>query len=123
MVREWDPGTASAAEIEAVLRALNEIVAFDVPEDPPWRDVKFREYLAVTMPGERRTSWLAVDDSGAHVPAPSRGERRGVRVRKQRRLSAVVQEIGGHERDDTGDSDRSTCAGSLRRGNRGHSCR
>jgi GNAT superfamily N-acetyltransferase len=65
MVREWDPGTASAAEIESVLRALNEIVAFDVPEDPPWRDIKFREYLAVTMPGERRTSWLAVDESGA----------------------------------------------------------
>lgn len=65
MVREWDPGTASAAEIEAVLRALNEIVEFDVPEDPPWRNVKFREYLAVTMPGERRTSWLAVDESGA----------------------------------------------------------
>jgi GNAT superfamily N-acetyltransferase len=63
-VREWDPGTASAAEIEAVLRALNDIVAFDVPEDPPWRDTMFREYLGVTMPGERRTSWLAVEDSG-----------------------------------------------------------
>jgi GNAT superfamily N-acetyltransferase len=64
-VREWDPGTASAAELEAVLRALNDIVAFDVPEDPPWRDTMFREYLAVTMPGERRTSWLAVEESGA----------------------------------------------------------
>ncbi|GAA2377352.1 GNAT family N-acetyltransferase [Dactylosporangium salmoneum] len=63
-VREWDPGAAPAAEIEAVLRALNEIVTFDVPEDPPWRETKLREYLAVTMPGERRTSWLATSESG-----------------------------------------------------------
>jgi len=66
-VREWDPGTADAAELDAVLRALNDTVAFDVPEDPPWRDNKFREYLAVTMPGERRTSWLAVEESGEIV--------------------------------------------------------
>src|SRR5690349_16738692 len=35
------------------------IVATDVPEDPPWRLDSFREYLAVTMPGERRVCWLA----------------------------------------------------------------
>ncbi|UWZ37329.1 GNAT family N-acetyltransferase [Dactylosporangium roseum] len=63
-VHEWDPATATAAELEAVLRALNEIVAVDVPEDPPWRSRMFREYLSVTMPGERRTSWLAVEESG-----------------------------------------------------------
>ncbi|WP_238010822.1 GNAT family N-acetyltransferase [Dactylosporangium sp. AC04546] len=63
-VREWDPATAPKDEIEAVLRALNEIVAVDVPEDPPWRITRFREYLAVTMPGERRTSWLAESDGG-----------------------------------------------------------
>jgi GNAT superfamily N-acetyltransferase len=63
-VREWDPGTAPAAELDAVLRALNEIVALDVPEDPPWRETMFREYLGVTMPGERRTSWLATTDGG-----------------------------------------------------------
>ncbi|MEV6923520.1 GNAT family N-acetyltransferase [Dactylosporangium sp. NPDC051485] len=63
-VREWDPGAAPAAELEAVLRALNEIVTVDVPEDPPWRESMFREYLAVTMPGERRTSWLATSESG-----------------------------------------------------------
>ncbi|MFI5906414.1 GNAT family N-acetyltransferase [Dactylosporangium sp. NPDC051541] len=63
-VREWDPGTAPAAELDAVLRALNDIVAVDVPEDPPWRENMFREYLALTMPGESRTSWLATDDGG-----------------------------------------------------------
>lgn len=67
MVREWDPGTAPAAEVEAVLRAMNEIVTTDVPEDPPWQINMFREYLAVTMPGERRTSWLAVEDGGKVV--------------------------------------------------------
>jgi GNAT superfamily N-acetyltransferase len=62
MVREWDPGTASTAEIQAVLRVFNDVVAADVPEDPPWREEKFRDYLAVTMPGERRKSWLALED-------------------------------------------------------------
>ena len=62
MVREWDPGTAPAAEVAAVLRAMNEIVTIDVPEDPLWRMDMFREYLAVTMPGERRSSWLALAD-------------------------------------------------------------
>jgi GNAT superfamily N-acetyltransferase len=61
MVREWDPTTASAAEIQAVLGVFNDVVATDLPQDPPWRDDKFREYLAVTMPGEQRRSWLAGD--------------------------------------------------------------
>jgi GNAT superfamily N-acetyltransferase len=64
MVREWDPGTATAAEIEAVLGVLNSVVTKDVPEDPPWRGDMLREYLAVTMPGERRASWLATDAAG-----------------------------------------------------------
>jgi GNAT superfamily N-acetyltransferase len=62
MVREWDPGTASATQVEAVLRTTNEVLATDTPEDPQWCSEYFREYLAVTMPGERRASWLAVDD-------------------------------------------------------------
>jgi len=57
-VREWDPTAAPADEITAVLRALNVTVAEDIPEDPPWRVDSFREYLAVTMPGERRICWL-----------------------------------------------------------------
>jgi GNAT superfamily N-acetyltransferase len=59
LVREWDPAAAPADEIAATLRVLNLILATDVPEDPPWRITSFREYLAVTMPGERRICWLA----------------------------------------------------------------
>jgi GNAT superfamily N-acetyltransferase len=67
MVREWDPGSASTADIQAVLRVFNSVVAQDVPEDPPWQQDKLREYLAVTMPGERRASWLATEDDGTVV--------------------------------------------------------
>lgn len=59
MVREWDPRTAPCAEIEAVLDTLNAALAVDLPDDPQWRIHAFREYLAVTMPGERRLSWVA----------------------------------------------------------------
>src|SRR5262249_22685460 len=67
MVREWNPATASTAEIQAVLRVFNDVAALDVPSDPPWQDDKFRDYLAVTMPGERRTSWLAIEGDGEVV--------------------------------------------------------
>lgn len=60
-VREWDPAAAPADEVESVLRTLNLILARDVPEDPPWRIDSFREYLAVTMPDERRVCWVAGD--------------------------------------------------------------
>jgi GNAT superfamily N-acetyltransferase/RimJ/RimL family protein N-acetyltransferase len=63
-VREWDPATASDAEVRAILDALNEVIATDMPDDPPWQDPFFREYLAVTMPGERRVCWLAEDADG-----------------------------------------------------------
>jgi GNAT superfamily N-acetyltransferase len=59
MVREWDPRTAPCAEVESVLSTLNAALAVDLPEDPQWRIQAFREYLAVTMPGERRVCWLA----------------------------------------------------------------
>jgi GNAT superfamily N-acetyltransferase len=69
MVREWDPRTAPSAEIEAVLSALNAALAVDLPDDPQWRLQAFREYLAVTMPGERRICWLAESGTGgAHGP-------------------------------------------------------
>jgi GNAT superfamily N-acetyltransferase len=64
MVREWDPRTAPSAEIEAVLSALNAALAVDLPDDPQWRIQAFREYLAVTMPGERRVCWVV--ESGTH---------------------------------------------------------
>jgi GNAT superfamily N-acetyltransferase len=63
-VREWEPETAPTAEIEAVLDTLNEIVEADVPEDPPWLPTRLREYLSVTMPGERRISWIAESTGG-----------------------------------------------------------
>ncbi|MEN3309026.1 MAG: hypothetical protein V7603_5228 [Micromonosporaceae bacterium] len=64
MVREWDPRTAPSAEIEAVLSTLNAALAVDLPDDPQWRIQAFREYLAVTMPGERRVCWVV--ESGTH---------------------------------------------------------
>jgi GNAT superfamily N-acetyltransferase len=58
-VREWDPATAPADEVTSVVRALNLVIAADMPEDPPWRADSLREYLSVTMPGERRICWIA----------------------------------------------------------------
>ena len=65
MVREWDPRTAPSVEIESVLATLNAAVSVDLPDDPPWRGESFREYLSVTMPGERRVCWLAESSPGA----------------------------------------------------------
>jgi GNAT superfamily N-acetyltransferase len=62
-VREWDPAAASTAEIAAVQRTLNDVVAADLPGDPRWRADLLREYFAVTMPGERRFCWLAEEGS------------------------------------------------------------
>jgi GNAT superfamily N-acetyltransferase len=64
MVREWDPRTAPSVEIETVLNLLNAALAADLPDDPQWRIDSFREYLAVTMPGERRVCWLAESTPG-----------------------------------------------------------
>jgi GNAT superfamily N-acetyltransferase len=61
MVREWDPSMATDSEVEAVIDLLNAVVKHDVPDDPPWRVEGFREYLATTMPGERRAAWLVED--------------------------------------------------------------
>jgi GNAT superfamily N-acetyltransferase len=65
MVREWDPVTAPSAEIESMVRALNSMLATDLPDDPPWLTDSFREYLGVTMPGERRITWIAEPEPGA----------------------------------------------------------
>jgi GNAT superfamily N-acetyltransferase len=65
MVREWDPRTASSAEIASLLDTLNAVLAADLPQDPPWRENSIREYLSEVMPGERRISWIAQAD-----PAP-----------------------------------------------------
>ncbi len=44
------------------METVNHVLAADLPDDPPWQDVQVREYLAETMPGERRISWVAEDD-------------------------------------------------------------
>jgi GNAT superfamily N-acetyltransferase len=64
MVREWDPLTAPATEIASIVALLNEAMAVDLPDDPLWLDDTMREYLAVTMPGERKAMWLAEENAG-----------------------------------------------------------
>jgi GNAT superfamily N-acetyltransferase len=44
------------------VETLNAVLAADLPDDPPWQDVQAREYLAETVPGERRICWVAEDD-------------------------------------------------------------
>ncbi|MDT5041667.1 MAG: hypothetical protein QOE51_2652 [Actinoplanes sp.] len=44
------------------METLNAVLSADLPDDPRWQDVLVREYLAETMPGERRISWVAEDD-------------------------------------------------------------
>ncbi|WBB71052.1 GNAT family N-acetyltransferase [Micromonospora sp. WMMD812] len=66
MVREWDPRTASSAEIASLLDTLNAVLAADLPQDPPWRESSLREYLTEVMPGERRISWVAQEEPGAN---------------------------------------------------------
>jgi GNAT superfamily N-acetyltransferase len=61
-VREWDPRAAADGEIQSLVETVNAVLAEDLPDDPPWREAQVREYLAETMPGERRISWVAEDD-------------------------------------------------------------
>jgi GNAT superfamily N-acetyltransferase len=65
MVREWDLRTAPTAEIVSMLDTLNAVLTADLPDDPLWQDSHLREYLAETMPGERRISWIAEEEPGA----------------------------------------------------------
>jgi GNAT superfamily N-acetyltransferase len=39
-------------------------LALDMPGDPLWRPDRLRDYLTVTMPGERRLTWIAENDNG-----------------------------------------------------------
>ncbi len=59
LLREWDPSTATAGELAAVVETLNDVRATDLPADPPWCEDMVREYFATTLPGERRITWLA----------------------------------------------------------------
>lgn len=62
-MREWQPRSASAVEVESLLATLNAALAVDLPNDPPWQDVLLREYLVETMPNERRICWVVDDGS------------------------------------------------------------
>jgi ribosomal protein S18 acetylase RimI-like enzyme len=64
-VREWDPRTAAAEEIRSLVQTVNAVLSADLPDDPSWLDQQVREYLAETMPGERRICWIAEEDSDA----------------------------------------------------------
>jgi GNAT superfamily N-acetyltransferase len=66
-LREWDPGTAPEAEIQSWLRAYNRSLVVDMPTDPQWSDASLREYLSVTMPRERRHSWIVNGDDASLV--------------------------------------------------------
>ncbi|PZF86587.1 GNAT family N-acetyltransferase [Micromonospora deserti] len=66
MVREWDPRTASSAEIASLLDTLNAVLAVDLPQDPPWQESSLREYLSEVMPGERRISWVTQAEPAAN---------------------------------------------------------
>ncbi|NJP31403.1 GNAT family N-acetyltransferase [Micromonospora thermarum] len=75
MVREWDPRTASSAEIASLLDTLNAVLAADLPQDPPWQEHSLREYLAEVMPGERRISWVAQAEPASNgVPGAILGQ-------------------------------------------------
>jgi GNAT superfamily N-acetyltransferase len=63
-VREWDPLSAPGTEISSIVALLNEAMAVDLPQDPLWCDGSMREYLGVTMPGERKIMWLAEETPG-----------------------------------------------------------
>jgi GNAT superfamily N-acetyltransferase len=69
-VREWDPASASGAEIESMVASLNDILEADLPGDPGWRTTGMREYLSETLPGERRICWLS-DGDGDEVQVGS----------------------------------------------------
>lgn len=66
IVREWDPSNAGAEELEAFVRTLNEVLSVDVPGEPTWEPTMIREYLTVTLPGERRVCWMASSADGVH---------------------------------------------------------
>jgi len=57
-----------------MVKALNAMLATDLPDDPPWRVDSFREYLSVTMPGERRLIWIAETSPGSAADDKPFGE-------------------------------------------------
>jgi GNAT superfamily N-acetyltransferase len=63
-VTQFDPATASDAEIAQWREVLNAMTSADMPGEPRWHDDRMREYLAVTMPGERRLAYTVRNGDG-----------------------------------------------------------
>ncbi|HZE40368.1 MAG TPA: GNAT family N-acetyltransferase [Stackebrandtia sp.] len=63
-VTAFDPSTASARDMEQWRDVLNAMVDADMPGEPRWHGDRMREYLSVTLPGERRLAFAARDADG-----------------------------------------------------------
>ncbi|MGH8793096.1 MAG: GNAT family N-acetyltransferase [Stackebrandtia sp.] len=58
-ITDFDPATASAEDLEQWRQVLNTMTVADMPGEPLWTDDRLREYLSVTLPGERRMAFTA----------------------------------------------------------------
>lgn len=63
-VKPFDPATASDAELTQWREVLNAMTDADMPGEPRWHADRMREYLSVTMPGERRITYIASQNGG-----------------------------------------------------------
>lgn len=64
ILRQCDPSAPSTTDVAAAVQIMNEILSTDLPEDPAWSMDMAKEYLTVTMPGECRFTWHAMDSAG-----------------------------------------------------------
>lgn len=63
-ITEFVPAEAGEADIEQWLDVLNTMTAEDMPGEPRWSNDRLREYLSITLPGERRIAFAARNDDG-----------------------------------------------------------
>jgi GNAT superfamily N-acetyltransferase len=68
MLREWDPSTASSADLDSIVQTMNAVRVADLPGDPVWCSNSVREYFQVTLPGEWRVTWFAEGRDSAGLP-------------------------------------------------------
>lgn len=66
-ITEFTPTEASAADLEQWREVLNAMTAEDMPDEPRWSNDRLREYLSITLPGERRIAFAARTDDGRMV--------------------------------------------------------
>ena len=60
-ITEITPAEASVTDLEQWREVLNAMTAEDMPDEPRWVDDRLREYLSITLPGERRLAFVARD--------------------------------------------------------------